>query len=68
LRKLDGLAGKVAHFESSPPPLAPIERVVEIFERFFLHEAELTAELLGELARCGHPRTREAVWLTVTAP
>jgi hypothetical protein len=31
---------------------APIERLVVIFERFFLHEPELTAELLGELARC----------------
>jgi hypothetical protein len=35
-----------------PPPLAPIERVVEIFERSFPHEPELTAELIGELARC----------------
>jgi hypothetical protein len=33
---------------AEPPPLAPIERVVEIFERFFLPEPEL----LGELARC----------------
>jgi hypothetical protein len=31
---------------------APIERLVVIFERFFLHEPELMAELLGELARC----------------
>jgi hypothetical protein len=36
---------------AEPPLLAPIERVVEVFERFFLHEPELRAELLGELAR-----------------
>jgi hypothetical protein len=37
---------------AEPPPLAPIERVVEIFERFLPHEPELTAELIGEVARC----------------
>jgi hypothetical protein len=36
---------------AAPPPLALVERVVQTFERFFLHEPELTAELLGELAR-----------------
>jgi hypothetical protein len=51
-----------------PPPLAPSECVVEIFERFFLHEPELTAELLGELGPLRHRGPREAIWLAVTAP
>jgi hypothetical protein len=35
-----------------PPPLAPVQRVVEIFERFFREDARLTAELLTELGHC----------------
>jgi hypothetical protein len=52
---------------AEPPPLAPIERAVEIFERFFLHEPELTAELLGELAPLRHLGPGIAVWLAVDA-
>jgi hypothetical protein len=37
---------------AAPPPLAPVERVVEILERFFLEDARLTTELLTELGRC----------------
>jgi len=38
--------------EPAPAPLAPAERVVEIIERFYIWDARLTGELLGELSRC----------------
>jgi hypothetical protein len=37
---------------AEPPPLAPVERVAEIFERLFRWDERLTEELLGELRRC----------------
>jgi hypothetical protein len=37
--------------EPEPPPLAQTERIAENMERLFLHEPEVTSELLTELAR-----------------
>jgi hypothetical protein len=36
----------------APPPQTPVERIVEIVERFFLEDSRLTTELLQELAKC----------------
>jgi hypothetical protein len=38
--------------KAEPPPLAPVERIAEILERFYLEDARLAAELLGELRNC----------------
>ena len=38
--------------EPDPPPLSAPERIAEILERFYLWDARLTGELLGELANC----------------
>jgi hypothetical protein len=38
--------------EPAPPPLAPIERCVELLERLYLREPGFTTELLDQLRRC----------------
>jgi len=43
-----------------PPPLAPVERIDEILERFFLNDARLTGEVLAELALCDASAPRHA--------